>query len=190
LVKAAGPRGSGELDRRDMAELAAGGSRALESLYRRYSARLAGFFWRLGSQGEEIDELVQEVFVKLWRYRGAWRREGRFTTYLFGIARSTWLDALGARKRAGALELPAAAGPARPEVELERRELADQISAAIAALPEPLRVVFSLATGGELKYREIGELLEIPLGTVKSRMAAAEEKLRGALSAYLDVRRD
>jgi RNA polymerase sigma-70 factor (ECF subfamily) len=172
-----------------MAELAAGSHRALEDLYRRYSARLTGFFWRLGSQGEEIDELVQEVFVKLWRHRGAWRGRGRLSTYLFGIAKSAWLDALERRRRAGRAETAAGPrSPSRPEAELERRELGEEISRAIAALPEQLRIVFSLATAGELKYREISEMLEVPVGTVKSRMAAAEDKLRQSLSAYLGMR--
>ena len=86
--------------------------------------------------------------------------------------------------------MPRAAASPRPEEELERRELSRQIEAAVAGLAEPLRLVFSMATAGGLKYREIAGLLEIPVGTVKSRMAAAEEKLRGALSGYLGRKQD
>ena len=191
MVKGRGAGASAEQDRRDMAELAAGRDEALERLYRRYSARLAGFFWRLGRTGGDVDELVHETFVRLWRHGRGWRGEGRFTTYLFGIAKSAWLDARSGRRRPlDADRLPPRADPARPDHELERRELGHQIEQAIAGLAEPLRVVFSMATAGDLKYREIAELLDIPLGTVKSRMAAAEEKLRETLAGYLGVKRD
>ena len=190
MVKGRGSDPGAEQDRRDMAELAAGREEALERLYRRYSARLAGFFWRLGRTGGEVDDLVHEVFVRLWRHGRGWRAEGRFTTYLFGIAKSVWLDARSVRRPVDATELPRHSAPARPDHEMERGELGRQIERAVADLAEPLRVVFSMATAGDLKYREIAELLDIPLGTVKSRMAAAEEKLRDALAGYLGVERD
>jgi RNA polymerase sigma-70 factor (ECF subfamily) len=185
-----GPRSEAELDRLDMAGLAAGEGRALERLYERYARRLTGFFWRLGKRGGEVDELVHETFVRLWRHGGGWRGEGRFSTYLFGIAKSAWLDSREKRRQLPAAALPPLAEATRPEHELERRELGEHIERAVAELPEPLRLVFSMATGGGLKYREIAELLGIPVGTVKSRMAAAEEKLRRSLSGYLGVRRE
>jgi RNA polymerase sigma-70 factor (ECF subfamily) len=189
-VKSRGRQESGE-DRRDMAALAAGDQEGLERLYARYASRLTGFFWRLGKAGGEVDDLVHEVFVRLWRHGRGWRGEGRLSTYLFGIAKSVWLDARSEARRAVSSEdFPSLADHSRPEAELERRELGRQIERAVGGLPEPLRLVFSMANGGGLKYREIAELLEIPLGTVKSRMAAAEEKLRAALSGYLDLRRD
>jgi RNA polymerase sigma-70 factor (ECF subfamily) len=174
-----------------MAGLAAGDQEALERLYARYARRVTGFFWRMGRRGGEVDELVHETFVRLWRHGRGWRGEGRLSTYLFGIARSALLDARAAATRSSVAEPPAPRPRAeRPEQELERRELRERIEAAIAGLAEPLRVVFSLSTAGDLKYREIAELLDIPLGTVKSRMAAAEERLRAALSGYLEVRRE
>ena len=176
-----------DLDRRDMQELAAGSGRALERLYGRYAPRLAGFFWRMGAGADQLDELVQDTFVRLWRYKSNWRGEGSVSTYLFGIARSAWLESRSGTRGALGLEgrPPGGAEAPRPDRELERRELGREISNALAGLPGPLRDVFSLATAGGLKYREIAELLGIPVGTVKSRMAAAEEKLRERLSGYL-----
>jgi len=175
------------LDRRDMRELAAGSHRALERLYDRHAARLAGFFWRMGAGAAEMDELVQDAFVRLWRHGSNWRGDGRLSTYLFGIARSAWNESRSAARRPAA---PAGSPEgrsemSRPDRELERRELGREIGEALAALPEGLRDVFSLATAGDLKYREIAEVLGIPVGTVKSRMAAAEEKLRERLSRYV-----
>ena len=181
---------TGDDDRRDMQELAAGRHEALERLYKRYGQRLASFFWRMGSAPGEGDELVQDVFIQLWRHRGAWRGEGQLTTYLFGIARTVWLASREARDGSAA-GLEAISGPEAPpaHAELERRELAGVIETAIAALPEPLRLVFSLGTAGGLKYREIAALLGIPVGTVKSRMYAAHEQLRAQLSGYLGAGR-
>jgi RNA polymerase sigma-70 factor (ECF subfamily) len=178
------------LDRRDMRELAAGSHRALERLYDRHSPRLAGFFWRMGAGAAEMDELVQDVFVRLWKHGANWRGDGRLSTYLFGIARSAWQESRSAARRpadaaAGAAGAGGRTEADRPDRELERRELGREIGEALAELPEGLRDVFSLATAGDLKYREIAEVLGIPVGTVKSRMAAAEEKLRERLSRYV-----
>lgn len=174
-------------DRRDMRELAVGSHQALERLHGRYAPRLSAFFWRMGSGQGEIDELVQDSFVRLWKHRTNWRGEGRFSTYLFGIARSAWLEFRSSHRptQAVAADGRSAAEVPSPEREIERRELAAKISEALAGLPDGLRDVFSLATAGGLKYREIADLLGIPVGTVKSRMAAAEEKLRERLSGYL-----
>jgi len=173
-----------------MAELAAGSPEALERLYERYSRRLTGFFWRLGKRGGEVDDLVHETFVRLWRHGHGWRGEGQLSTYLFGIARSAWLDSRDRRREINADDLRRAGSAVRPDRELERRELGERIEEAVAGLAEPLRLVFSMSTAGGLKYREIAEMLGIPIGTVKSRMAAAEEKLRAALAGYLGMKKE
>jgi len=175
------------LDLQDMRELAGGSHAALERLYGRYASRLAGFFWRMGAGRAETEELVQDTFVRLWRHGAGWRGEGRLSTYLFGVARSAWIDS---RSQARRPPPPAGgagdrSGPPEPGRELERRELGREIGQALASLPDGLRDVFSLATAGGLKYREIADVLGIPVGTVKSRMAAAEEKLRERLARYV-----
>ncbi len=190
-MKGRGLGSSGELDSLDMAGLKAGDHPALERLYERYAKRVTGFFWRLGKRNGEIDDLVHEVFVRLWRHGRGWRGEGRLSTYLFGIARSVWLDSRSRTRREFSMEdFPRSAGSAGPDLEMERRELGQRIEAAVAELAEPLRLVFSMATAGGLKYREIAELLAIPIGTVKSRMAAAQEKLRASLAGYLGVKQE
>ncbi len=173
-----------------MAALAAGSQEALERLYERYKRRLTGFFWRLGKRGGEVDDLVHETFVRLWRHGRGWRGEGQLTTYLFGVAKSAWLDSRKKRREVNADDLRRAGSVAPPERELERRELGERIEQAVSQLAEPLRLVFSMSTAGGLKYREIAELLGIPIGTVKSRMAAAEEKLRRALAGYLGMKKE
>jgi RNA polymerase sigma-70 factor, ECF subfamily len=190
-VKGGGLGESPDLDSRDMAGLKAGDHQALERLYQRYARRLTGFFWRLGKRGDEVDDLVHEAFVRLWRHGRGWRGEGKLSTYIFGIAKSAWLDSRTRKHRElRAEDFPRNATPARPDLEMERRELRERIEAAVAELAEPLRLVFSMATAGGLKYREIAELLAIPIGTVKSRMAAAEEKLRASLAGYLGMKRE
>ena len=187
MAREAGDLSEHDLDCRDMRELSGGSHQALERLYTRYASRLAGFFWRMGADASAMDELVQDAFVRLWRHGSGWRGEGRFSTYLFGIARSAWVESRSAARRPAipADELRRGIGPAQPDGELERSELRREIGEALAALPEGHRDVVSLATAGGLKYREIAELLGIPMGTVKSRMAAAEEKLRERLGRYL-----
>jgi RNA polymerase sigma-70 factor (ECF subfamily) len=175
-----------ETDRRDMIELAGGSQAALEKLYERYARRLAAFYWRMGSEAAESDELVQDTFIRLWRHRLTWRGEGRVSTYIFGVAKSVWLSARSARP--GGVSLDDAREPelgtAGPHAAAEGRELSADIARAMNELPEVLRTVFAMGTGGGLKYREIADLLGIPVGTVKSRMSAAHEKLRMRLARH------
>jgi RNA polymerase sigma-70 factor, ECF subfamily len=173
-------------DLRDMGGLATGDPEALERLHRRYSSKVAGFFWRMGGRNLDTQDLLHETFLRLWRGGKAWRGEGRLSTYLFSIARSAWIDSKRARRDLSIEELAFSERSAGPDLQAERSELREKIEEAMAELSEPLRLVFSMSTGAGLKYREIAETLAIPLGTVKSRMAAAEEKLRLSLSKYIE----
>lgn len=173
---------------------------AFEELYNKYRRPIANFFFRLGCDREISEDYTQEVFIRLWRARKGYRPRAKLTTYLFQIAKNYWLnqkDKLRRRPYLYHIEYRASdQAPSlieglqdaklSPQEHALETELQRQIQAAIAALPEKQRLVFVLSEIQGFKYREIAEILEIPIGTVKSRMVIAESKLRDKLRAYID----
>ncbi len=155
-----------------------------------------GFFRRLGAGREQAEDMVQEVFLKLHQNAPRYRREERFPSFCFRVARNVWIDRQrrrAARPRPLSLDRAPeeaddgalAAGLAGPEAEpgdlLGVREEAHRLRAAVAELSEHHRLVFELGVVQELAYGEIADILDIPVGTVKSRMFHAVRKLREAL---------
>jgi len=115
-------------------------------------------------------------------------------TWIFQIAKNHWLNVKEKQSRhAGRLAAAGAAraelrdAPSEPPQSIESKELGAKVRAAVDDLDEPHRMVFVLAHYEGMRYREIGEILGVPVGTVKSRMAASERKLRNALAPYLDA---
>lgn len=151
-----------------------------------------GFFQRLGARRPEAEDLVQDLFVKLYESATDYRPQGRFAAYAFRLAHNLWYDR-GRRRtvrpslahRATGDEDPLERVPdegAEPALDaLERTEEVARLRAALAHLSEPHRLVFELGVVQELPYQEIAAVLDIPHGTVKSRMFHAVRKLREAL---------
>jgi RNA polymerase sigma-70 factor (ECF subfamily) len=174
---------------------------AFETLYARYSRPLVNFFYRLVWDRQRAEDLMQETFLRLWRGRSGYVPSGKFTTYLFQIGKNHWLnerdktsrriapvslDAGGAEGSNGLAEaVPArGGGPVRESLD---HELGELIAQAVSTLSEKLKLVFVLGQVQGIRYAEISEILGIPVGTVKSRMANAEKTIRGRLSGYLDM---
>ena len=172
---------------------------AFEALYARYSRPLTNFFYRLVWDRGLSEDLMQETFLRLWRGKKNYRPSGKFTTYMFQIAKNHWLNERDKRNRRISPVSMDAGGDAEsnglkeslpgkgngPMTENLNRELGEKIAGAVDGLSEKLRLVFVLGQIQGMKYADIGEILGIPVGTVKSRMANAEKALRGRLSSYL-----
>ena len=181
-----------------MARVNEGDRAAFEELYNLYGGAIARFFYHLTWNRQTVEDGVQEVFLRLWRGARHWRPTGKFSTYLFQIAKNYWINErakLSRRIRPVALrenEGDSGAGldglatdtGGGPEREALRREMAENIRCAVSSLSEKLRLTFILSEYQGLKYAEVAEILGIPLGTVKSRMAAAEKELRRKLKRY------
>ncbi|NTU80176.1 MAG: sigma-70 family RNA polymerase sigma factor [Chloroflexales bacterium] len=172
-----------------IAHVASGDSRALEQLYSRYSRVVYGLALKILSNAEHAEDVVQETFWRVWRradtfYAGS----GSFAPWLFGIARNLCIDELRrrqARPAASPIEdqVLMAIPDSQPAIddltwEAERRRL---ISSALGELPPDQRQVIELAYFGGLSQREIAEHLDNPLGTVKTRVRLALQKLKGLL---------
>jgi RNA polymerase sigma factor (sigma-70 family) len=162
---------------------------AFHTLTLRYRAPLRRFFAALIADPAQADDCVQETFLRLWTLRDRYAPTGKFAAYLFQIGRHYGLNQ---RKKfrpevtricaEGELEIVAPPVTQPENVLLEQHRKA-QIRRAIAELPEYYRLVFLLSHEEGLRYAEIAARLEIPIGTVKSRMAEAVRRLRLRLMA-------
>ncbi len=178
-----------------MLRVASGDEAAFGPLVRRVLPRLLGFFRRLGAEASIAEDCAQEVFLKVYRARANYTARARFTTYLFHIARNHWIDVYRHRKAAPATvsveALAGREGERRPEFQgpspepseaLRHRELREALARAVATLGPEQHEVFVLARVENMRYQEIGQILGIPVGTVKSRMHAAWRLIREALA--------
>jgi RNA polymerase sigma-70 factor, ECF subfamily len=144
---------------------------------RKFEKNLLNFFFRQGVSHFEGEDLVQETYLRLWNYRRSYRPTAKLSTFLFVIARQVRIDALRRqtrrenREEGWGKEQPTSASPSA----LGARE---DVRWALSQLSDPLREVIELGVFQELPYAEVGEVLGIPVGTVKSRMSNALKKLK------------
>ena len=144
---------------------------------RKFEKNLLNFFWRQGVSFSEGEDLVQETYLRLWKYRGEYKPTARLSTFLFLMARQVRIDALRRqtrrenREEKWSKEQPMSEGPRAFGVR-------EDVRWALAKLSEPLRDVIELGVFQDLPYAEVAEILGIPVGTVKSRMHNALKGLK------------
>ena len=140
----------------------------LNHLYGQVGPSLRAYFRQYQILGDAADDLLQDTFFRAVRNPGRLRDSVSPKAYLFGIARNVRRDAL--RRRRPAVELPEEMPAPEPAAEDERLE---DVRAAIGDLPPPQREALLLKLRHELSYLEIAEVLDIPIGTVRSRLHQA-----------------
>ena len=146
----------------------------------KFEKKLLNFFWRQGVSLPEGEDLVQETYLRLWNYRRNYKPSAKLSTFLFLLARQVRIDALRRKERRENREESWCRD--RPDTEDPPEHGArEDVRWAIAQLSEPLREVVELGVFQDLPYAEVGEILGIPVGTVKSRMSNALKKLREVL---------
>ena len=191
-------RPAGPSDATLMLALADGDAGSLEALYDRYSALVFSVALRVLSDRGLAEDVVQEVFLQLWRRPDSYdAAHGRFTPWLASVARNRSIDELRRRSRRWRIE---AAGEdaaervasddrtADPEREAELDEERAAVRAAMQALPPEQRRVLELAYFGGMTQAEIARHTESPAGTVKTRMRLGMQKLRLLLADTWTVR--
>ena len=144
---------------------------------KKFEKNLLNFFWRQGVSLSEGEDLVQETYLRLWKYRREYKPAAKLSTFLFLMARQVRIDALRRqtrrenREESWGKEQPTSEGPKAFGVR-------EDVRWAIAKLSEPLRDVIELGVFQDLPYAEVAEILGVPVGTVKSRMHNALNKLK------------
>lgn len=180
-----------------VAQARSGNATAFGQLVERHQDALFNGIFRMVGRREDAEDLAQEVFVKA--YRSIARFEGRssFFTWLYSIAVNAVIShrrKLGARRRIRAMSLDAggdgrpfdvaAPGPT-PDAASEQHELGDRIEHAIAQLDDEHRTIVVMRDIEGFDYETIGDLLDCPQGTVKSRLHRARLALREQLKDLL-----
>jgi len=182
-----------------MARIQRGDEQAFQSLWSRYAHALSNFFFQMCFDRVASEDYVQETFLRVWRARATYRPIGKVSTWLYQIAKHYWFNEREKQKRrpfhavaggddahAQFANLADAGSDTAPDAVATASETEQAIEEAVSGLSEKLRVVFVLARYRNLPYAEISEIVDIPVGTVKSRMSLAERQLRQSLARYLD----
>jgi RNA polymerase sigma-70 factor, ECF subfamily len=169
-------------------------------LARRHFERVTGFIHTLVEDATVAQDLAQEAFVRVYAHRDDYKDIGKFSTWMFTIARNLALNEVRNRKRRPALTLDA---PVKTDTgqhgavasvadddtgvheSVAKGDLRAAVRAAIATLEEHHRVVVVLCDIEERPYAEAAEILGVPVGTIRSRLSRAREQLERRLRSLL-----
>ena len=169
-----------------------GDEQALELLFRKYNVRLCVFANKFLNDPEEAQEIVQDMFVKIWEGRDEIDPEDSLKSYVFKIVQNLSLNKLRRKKvESRYSEIYKLVYIEHQEFSahesLIARELEEHIVHSIGKLPSGCRKVFELSRIGGLKYKEIADNLNISVKTVEVQMSKALRSLRIELSDYLTL---
>jgi RNA polymerase sigma-70 factor, ECF subfamily len=178
--------------------------RAFEILLVRHRKPLYNFILRYLGDKETAEDLIQEAFMRVIKGAEAYKRQAKFTTWLYTIARNLCVDQTRRRKhrKHASLDAPLDASEESgslldviPSKEMAsdrksvNKQLHETMQRAIAGLSEEQREVFLMREFLDMPFKQIADVVGVPENTVKSRMRYALEKLRLELDEYKDVAR-
>jgi RNA polymerase sigma-70 factor, ECF subfamily len=199
-----GPTIREQLKRMDDAEVVAsfldGEERAFQELVERYQTRLLNFIYRTIGDREKAEDLVQEVFIRVYRHIQRFDRSKKFSTWVYTIASNLAKNELRNRSRNPLVlfqtikngwedeerPLQFEDTTARPDDLYRKRHLRELVQETVAKLPEHHRQVFVLRELEGKSYEEIAEITDCNLGTVKSRLNRARNAFASIIEPWLD----
>lgn len=192
-----------EIDRRLVERAQRGDKRAFELLVEKYQRKLARLLSRFIRDPAEVEDVTQEAFIKAYRALPAFRGDSAFYTWLYRIGINTaknYLMAMGRRAPTSTeVEAEEAEGFEEgeqlrdintPESVLLSNEIAQTVNSTIEALPEELRTAIQLREIEGMSYEDIAQVMNCPIGTVRSRIFRAREAIAEQLRPLLGTRRD
>jgi len=190
-----------ELSDEDVMERCAMGSEAaFRALVQRYRTRIMNLVCRFINDRDRAEEISQEVFLRVFRNRERYRKSGKFSTWIFTIAvnltkneirsrvrhRGTFsLDAMEEESSGQGVTFPDA--KPLPDEDLNAHEIGQKVAEALRKIPARYREAVVLRDVEGLSYEEVGQILRIPGGTVRSRINRARLMLKERLKPYLTL---
>lgn len=173
---------------------------AFAELLRRYQSHVDKILYHLAPDWQDRADLAQEVWIRVYRNINRLQEPAKFRGWLSRIATNLFYDELRKRKRVshplsldaprlmddGEMDWEIATDNPSPDEDLTTREFYEQLREAIADLPEVFRTTIVLREIEGMAYEEIAEITGVSLGTVKSRIARARQRLQSQLQNYLD----
>jgi RNA polymerase sigma-70 factor (ECF subfamily) len=170
-----------------IADAQQGNKHAFGELVRRHQKGVINVVYRLCGDADLAEDAAQEAFIRAWQHLPDYRPRSPFRNWLYRIAVNAAYDALrGERETVDPETLVLVSPEEEPSAVLEHHERAECVRRAVRALPPASRAVLVLREYEGLSYREIAGTLDIPVGTVMSRLNYARRWLRQALSAYME----
>jgi RNA polymerase sigma-70 factor, ECF subfamily len=178
-----------------------GEERAFQELVERYQTRLLNFIFRTIGDRERAEDLVQEVFIRVYRHIHRFDRSKKFSTWVYTIASNLAKNELRNRSRNPLVLFQTMKGAARedddrplqfedttarPDDLYRKRHLRELVEETVAQLPEHHRQVFVLRELEGKSYEEIAEITDCNLGTVKSRLNRARNAFASMIEPWLD----
>ncbi|MFH2048960.1 MAG: sigma-70 family RNA polymerase sigma factor [bacterium] len=177
-----------DIDYRLMKSIQNGDMVAFNELVERYKNRLMNVIGRMLSSPDEAEDIVQETFVRVYQHRQSFNFKHCFSTWIYTIGLNLARNELRKRKRFKHYDIDEMQGN-EAEFAIDPKlpsQLPQVLAKAIEELPEKYRVAFMLRDIQELPYEEVAKVLDIPLGTVKSRVNRARMMLREKLQPRLE----
>ena len=183
-------------DVRLMRLIASGDTTAFEQLIERHQTLVAGTVARMLGSNSDVEDIAQQVFIRVWKSAGRYVARAKFTTWLLKITRNLVFNEMRRAKRHP--HLPVQIDPeaeemplkdeamATPDATLLQAELQAEIEKAIMLLPDTQRMALVLRRYEELSYEEIADVLDLSVPAVKSLLFRARTELRERLKDYLE----
>jgi RNA polymerase sigma-70 factor (ECF subfamily) len=162
---------------------------AFATLVTRHQRYVYNLAYRLLRERQEAEDLTQEAFLRAWRGLGGFRGDSRFTTWLYRIVTNLCCNRLsGLRRQLAQVDAECLDGlpsptALDPPAAVEAAEQRAYVQRQVAALPAKYRLVVTLFYLQGFSYREMSEVLDLPLGTVKTHLFRARERLKRQLAA-------
>lgn len=177
-----------------------GEERAFQELVERYQTRLLNFIYRTIGDRDRAEDLVQEVFIRVYRHLHRFDRSKKFSTWVYTIASNLAKNELRNRSRSPLVLFQTIQGSndeedrpvqfedttSRPDDMYRKRHLRDLVEQTVAQLPEHHRQVFVLRELEGKSYEEIAEITDCNLGTVKSRLNRARTAFAAIIEPFID----
>ncbi len=201
-IKQQGDMSDRELDQVLVERAQQGDKRAFELLVSKYHRKLGRLLSRMVRDAAEVEDITQEAFIKAYRALPGFRGESAFYTWLYRIAVNTAKNYLVAHKR-----MPVSSDVlsedaenyedgdllrdiATPDAELQTKQIAQAVNEAVDALPEELRTAITLREIEGMSYEEIAQMMDCPIGTVRSRIFRAREAIAEKIRPMLGTSQD
>ena len=171
-------------------QVRAGNFQSFEELIDRYRNQVFNFVFRILGSRDEAEDILQDTFMKIYQHLPRYKKQARFSSYMFTIAHNLSMNRVNYRKRSQ-MKLDTLAQSddmsiteRTPDRQLRENEIGTVVHRAIEKLPPKYRAALVLSEFEGFSYKQISDVLSCSVGTVKSRIFRARDLLRGYLKGY------
>jgi len=191
------PRGRDESDEQLMLNAGQGDRNAFDELVRRYSSRMVNVAYQVLGDRELAEDVAQETFLRAYKSAARYRQISKFSTWLYTIAlnlcrnelrrrkfKTYSLEGMAERDEDSKIRVDIPDEKTQPDLDMERKEAGTLVRQAVEKLPEKFKAPLVLRDIQELTYEEISEILNLPEGTVKSRINRGRMRVKEILKPY------